>query len=68
MIDINVLYDEAHPNGYENTLKCLEESHSSVNVFIDYFFQIIDPDGEKNVDVQKEYLKFVIAIKNLRKI
>lgn len=37
MIDINVLYDEDHPEGYPDTLKCIEESKSSVNVFIDYF-------------------------------
>ena len=37
MVDINVLYDEDHPEGYPDTLKCIEESKSSVNVFIDYF-------------------------------
>lgn len=69
MIDINVLYDEDHPEGYPDTLKCIEESKSSVNVFIDYFLQIDKKsEGKKLIDVEKEFDKFDNAIKNIRKI
>ena len=70
MVDINVLYSKYKPNGFQDTLNLINESKSTVNLFIDYFINKENPDvnnaSEKTVKVDEEFERFSKAINNVR--
>ena len=59
MVDINVLYSKDKPDGFQDTLNLINESKSTVNLFIDYFINKENPDvnnaSEKTVKVDEEF-------------
>ena len=70
MVDINVLYSKYKPNEFQDTLNLINESKSTVNLFIDYFINKENPDvnnaSEKTVKVDEEFERFSKAINNVR--
>ena len=70
MVDINVLYSKDKPDGFQDTLNLINESKSTVNLFIDYFINKENPDvnnaSEKTVKADEEFERFSKAINNVR--